>query len=339
MRISEERFRLAQEAAEIGTWDMDVATGQGTWSDNYWGIYELTPGSCVPGYEAWIALVHPEDRERVDVSIKAALQGDAPYKSEFRVVWPDGSVRWLVGKASVFRDGDGNPVRMIGVDYDVTDAKDAEHKLRRMHDELEQRVTDRTQELSQANARLEREIEERARTEAERLRLERQMAQTQKLESLGALTGGVAHDFNNLLVAIMGNSEIALDSIPEESPARAYVKRSVDAAERASELTQQLLSYSGKTQVSPEVLDLSLLVSDMADLLEVTTGSTVGLRLDLAPDPVSVRADVTQVRQIVMNLITNAVEAMPDGGDVRIRTSTLESVRRPHSAGSTAVDR
>ena len=331
IRSSEERFRLAQEAAEIGTWDMDVATSRGTWSDNYWGIYGLSPNSCIPGYETWIALVHPEDRERVDSRIKAALQGEAPYKSEFRIVWPDGSVRWLVGKASVFRDASGNPIRMIGVDYDVTEIKEAEQELQQMHDELELRVAARTRELSEANARLEHEIVERARTEAERLRLERQMVQTQKLESLGVLTAGVAHDFNNLLVTIMANSELALSDLAEGSGARDFVKRSVEAAERASELTQQLLSYSGKAQVSPKVLDLSLLVSDMADLLDVSTGSKVVLQLDLAKEPVPVRAAATQMRQIVMNLITNAVEAMPEGGVVRIQTSTLDSA--PPSVG------
>jgi len=331
IRSSEEKFRLAQEAAEIGTWDLDVATGRGAWSDNYWGIYGLEPDSCVPGYEVWIELVHPEDRERVDSEIKAALQGGAPYKSEFRIVWPDGSVRWLIGKASVFRDDDGNPVRMIGVDYDVSELKEAEQDLQRMHNELELRVAARTQELSETNSRLEHEIVERERAEAERLRLERQMVHAQKMESLGVLTGGVAHDFNNLLVTIMANSELALSYLSEESVAKDYVKRSVEAAERASDLTQQLLSYAGKTKVSPTVLDLSVLVSQMAELLDVAAGSRVALQLDLAKEPVVVRADATQVRQIVMNLITNAVEAMPEGGAVRIRTSTLDSV--PPSLG------
>ena len=325
MRGTEERFRLAQEAAEIGTWDMDVATGQGTWSDNYWGIYGLSSDSCDPGYETWIGLVHPDDRERVGTQIKAALEGEAPYRSEFRIVWPDGTVRWLVGKGSVFRDDNENPTRMIGIDYDVTDRKESEQVLQRIHAELEERVAARTRELSESNSRLEHEIVERERAEAERLRLERQMVQAQKLESLGVLTGGVAHDFNNLLVTIMANSELALSYLAEKSTASDYLRRSVEAAERASELTQQLLSYSGKTHFSPKVLDLSSLVVDMADLLDVSTGGKVELKLDVADTPVNVRADATQVRQIVMNLITNAVEAMPDGGVVRIGTATLDS--------------
>ncbi len=325
VRGTEERFRLAQEAAEIGTWDMDVATGQGTWSDNYWGIYGLSSDSCDPGYETWIGLVHPDDRERVGTQIKAALEGEAPYRSEFRIVWPDGTVRWLVGKGSVFRDDNENPTRMIGIDYDVTDRKESEQVLQRIHAELEERVAARTRELSESNSRLEHEIVERERAEAERLRLERQMVQAQKLESLGVLTGGVAHDFNNLLVTIMANSELALSYLAEKSTASDYLRRSVEAAERASELTQQLLSYSGKTHFSPKVLDLSSLVVDMADLLDVSTGGKVELKLDVADTPVNVRADATQVRQIVMNLITNAVEAMPDGGVVRIGTATLDS--------------
>ncbi len=331
LQSSEERFRLAQEAAGIATWDMDVSTGRGSWSDNYWGIYGLDRDACAPGYEAWIALVHPDDRERVAARIKAALEGEAPYNTEFRIVWPDGSVRWLVGKASVFRDESGAPVRMIGVDYDVTERKGAEEELRKAHEELERRVADRTRELSEANARLKQEIAERERAEAERVNLERQMVQAQKLESLGVLTGGVAHDFNNLLVTIMGNSELALNRLADGSDARRYVGKAVDAAERASELTRQLLSYSGKAQVSPETINLSELVADMAGLLEVSTGSKVALQLDFSGEVVAVRADATQIRQVVMNLITNAAEAMPEGGVVRIRTANVSTA--PASLG------
>lgn len=325
LRHGEERFRLAQEAAGIGTWDMDVRNGKGEWSDNYWGIYGLDVGDCVPGYEAWIQLVHPEDREPVDAAIQAALRGEASYEEEFRIVWPDGTVRWLVGKASVFRGDDGAPVRMIGVDYDVTERKEAEQKLQRLYEELEGRVEERTHELREANERLTREAAERARMEEQRRRLEQQMVAAQKLESLGVLTGGVAHDFNNLLSTIMGNSELALSHLPSESAARRHVERSVDAAERASDLTQQLLSYSGRTQTSARTLDLSVLVADMADLLEVSSGKKVRLQLRTAEDPIPVRADPTQVRQVVMNLITNAAEAMPEGGSVEIRTSIVES--------------
>ena len=326
LRRGEERFRLAQEAAGIGTWDMDVQNGKGEWSDNYWGIYGLGVGDCVPGYEAWIQLVHPEDREAVGGAIQSALGGGAPYQQEFRIVWPDGTVRWLVGKASVFRDEDGKPVRMIGVDYDVTERKEAEQELQRLYEELELRVEERTRELSEANERLTREVAERVRMEEQRRRLEQQMVAAQKLESLGVLTGGVAHDFNNLLSTIMGNSELALEYLPADSNARRHLERTVDAAERASDLTQQLLSYSGRTQTSARVLDLSVLVADMADLLEVSSGKNVKLHLVSAEEPVPVRADPTQVRQVVMNLITNAAEAMPEGGVVEIKTAIVESV-------------
>lgn len=340
LRSSEERFRLAQEAAEIGTWDMDVSTGTGNWSDNYWGIYGLEKGAVVPGYEAWIALLHPDDRECVDAKIKAALQGDSPYKAEFRIVRPDGSVRWLVGKASVFRDADGNPVRMIGVDYCVTEIKEAEQALRQAQEQLEQKVADRTRDLSEANTLLKQEIAERERAEADRERLAGQMVQAQKLESLGVLTGGVAHNFSNLLVSILGASELALEGLAEGSEPRAYVSQVIAAADRASDLTRQLLSYSGKAQISPGEVDLCQLISDMADLLDVSTGSRVVVRLELANEPVAVRADATQLRQVVMNLVTNAAEAMPQGGVVRIRTANVEtapdSLGRLYHSGPTA---
>lgn len=313
VRHSEERFRLAQEAAEIGTWDMDVKTGRGTWSDAYWGIYGLVPDSLAPGYEAWLALVHPEDRSRVGGEIQEALGGGAPYRSEFRIVWPDGAVRWLVGRGSVFRDEAGAPVRMIGVDYDVTERKAQEEELRRLNEEQEQRVAERTKELQEANARLETEM-------SERMRIERQIVQTQKLESLGVLTAGVAHDFNNLLMTITGNADLARLKAGANPAVEKYLRRTLDAAERATEVTRQLLSYSGEMKVYPEVFELSRLVEDMAELLELTAGPRVSLRMEPSADAVYVRADGTQIRQVVMNLITNAAEAMPGGGEVRVRT-------------------
>jgi PAS domain S-box-containing protein len=480
---SEERFRLAQEAAEIGTWDMDVLTGRGTWSDNYWGLYGLSPDSCTPGYEAWIGLVHPEDREAVDSLIKAALQGEARYDAEFRIVWPDGSVRWLVGKATVFRDGSGNPIRMIGVDYDITDRKEAEVALQGARTELESRVQERTAELSEANRALHAEISareaqerlfqtvadgtsavtgiaflrslvrhlataleaqyafvserlqdtgqvnviemwmgdhfgdemsldvsgapcaqvfagedavfpdgvptlfpghpilsalgvesylgvplfdssnaiighlavlgtgtmenprrglsvlkvfaSRAGAEVERKRFEQhqkefeaELQQTQKLESLGVLAGGIAHDFNNLLTGVLGNAELALAALPPESPARRELANITRSALRAAELTKQMLAYSGQGKLEVQGLNLSKLVEEIGHLLEVSISKKAVLTYDLAADLPLIEADASQIRQVVMNVLINASEAIEKkSGYVRISTRMIVADR------------
>lgn len=152
--------------------------------------------------------------------------------------------------------------------------------------------------------------------EDERRRLDHQMQQTQKLESLGILAGGIAHDFNNLLVAILGNAGLALLELPPESPARQTVQAIETAAQRAADLTRQMLAYSGKGKFVIEPLNLSRVVEEMAHLLEVSVSKRAVLKYHFAPNLPFIEADATQVRQVIMNLITNASDAIGDRSGV-----------------------
>ena len=160
------------------------------------------------------------------------------------------------------------------------------------------------------------DLTERRVAEAERRRLDQQMQQTQKLESLGILAGGIAHDFNNLLVAILGNAGLALLELPPESPARQTVLAIETAAQRAADLTRQMLAYSGKGKFVIEPLNLSRVVEEMAHLLEVSVSKRAVLKYHFAPNIPPIEADATQVRQVVMNLITNASDAIGDRSGV-----------------------
>jgi|GEM_PF-958953 len=169
---------------------------------------------------------------------------------------------------------------------------------------------------------LDRDITERRRAEEERQRLEAQVQHAQRLESLGVLAGGIAHDFNNLLMGVLGNADLALLHLDAGSPAAARVEDVKRAGLRASDLTQQLLAYAGKGRFVVEPVDLNDVVRDMAKLLEVSTSRRVRLVLDFAPTLPPVEADVAQLRQVVMNLITNASEAVGDHeGVVTLRTA------------------
>ncbi len=160
----------------------------------------------------------------------------------------------------------------------------------------------------------------------ERVRAEDAMQQTQKLESLGVLAGGIAHDFNNLLVGILGNADLALSDLPPEAPARSTVSDIQLAAQRAADLTRQMLAYSGKGRFVIEPLNLSLLVEEMAHLLEVSINKSVTLRYNFAPNLPPVEADATQVRQVVMNLITNASDAIGSrAGVVAVTTGSMHA--------------
>lgn len=155
------------------------------------------------------------------------------------------------------------------------------------------------------------------------LKLQNRIQEAQRLECLAVLAGGIAHDFNNLLVAILGNAGLALMQLPAESPVRSIVKDIEVASMRAAELTNQMLAYSGKGRFEVRPVNLSELVKEMSHLLEIAIASNVVMRLDLSDSGVTTDGDVTQLRQVVMNLITNGSDAICEkSGIVTIRTGT-----------------
>ena len=172
------------------------------------------------------------------------------------------------------------------------------------------------------------DITDRKRAEEEHRKLEGQILHAQKLESLGVLAGVVAHDFNNLLTAILGNADVALDALPEESPVRVDIQEIETASRRAAELCRELLAYSGRGQFVTEQLDLSTLVDEMGHLCETAISKKVSLKCDLADNLPAVAADATQLRQVVMNLIINASEAIGDeSGVITICTGIIQADR------------
>jgi len=169
---------------------------------------------------------------------------------------------------------------------------------------------------------------ERKHSDEERARLEAQVQHAQKLESLGILAGGIAHDFNNLLTGILGYADLTLMRLSEDSPIRGGLEEIKGAAERAAELSRQMLAYSGKGSFVIEPININDVVTEMGNLLEVTMSKRARLEYNLAHDLPLVVADTTQVRQVIMNLITNAAEALCDGEGVISLTSGVEECDR-----------
>ncbi len=157
----------------------------------------------------------------------------------------------------------------------------------------------------------------------ERRRMEDELRQAQKMEAVGRLAGGVAHDFNNLLGIILGYAELSLATLRESDPMRGKVEAISKAASRAASLTSQLLAFSRKQVLKPELLNLNTVVSDLAKMLRRVIGEQIELELNLSPFLPVVKADPGQVEQVVLNLAVNAKDAMPDGGKLVIRTSEL----------------
>lgn len=178
--------------------------------------------------------------------------------------------------------------------------------------------------LARINEQLAREVNDRKHAEEERRKLEAQMRQTQKLESLGVLAGGIAHDFNNLLTSILGYADLASLELPPGSSARRHVDEVVNGARRAAELTNQMLAFSGKGRFVIEPLNLSEVVESMVRLLQVSISKKCALQINLAPNLPSVETDGAQIRQVIMNLIINASEAIGgNNGTIGINTGVM----------------
>ena len=160
--------------------------------------------------------------------------------------------------------------------------------------------------------------------EAERIAHQRKIQHTQKLESLGVLAGGIAHDFNNLLTGILGNTELACLKLPPGSPARPFLDAALDGVSRAARLATQMLAYSGQGRFVVEPLDLSLLTEDLTRLLQASISKKCQIQFDLMKRLPSVSADAAQLQQVVLNLITNASEALGEaGGVIQARTGVM----------------
>jgi len=231
-----------------------------------------------------LELVHP-DQQSAATALLGRLFGDPEeiVHTDLRVRHKDGSWRDL---EAVIANRLADPaVRALVVNYrDVTDRKQAEESLR---------VAD------------------------ERLRA------VQRMEAVGRLAAGIAHDFNNLLTAILGSTDLLLEALSPDHPAREHALESRQAAVRAADLTRQLLAFSRQQVLAPRVLDLNDVVGEVERLLRRLIGEDVTLRTVLAPDLAAVRADATQVEQVLVNLAVNARDAMPRGGTVTIETANV----------------
>jgi len=169
-----------------------------------------------------------------------------------------------------------------------------------------------------------RDIGERKQAEEERLRMESQIQQTQKLESLGVLAGGIAHDFNNLLMAILGNIDLALLDLSPSSPSRANLLEAAKASQRAADLCRQMLAYSGKGRFISELISLNEIIDDMRHMLEVSVSKKAMLRYNFVQDLPAIEADATQMRQIIMNLVINASDAIGEkSGFISLSTGVM----------------
>ncbi len=240
------------------------------------------------------ALVHPDDIPRIAaLNQRETKPGEVVDFGRYRAHTRSGDWLWFESKGVRHDSSDGEK-RFLSVTHNVTDVVEEEQRRRE---------------------------------------LEELLVAGQKLESLGVMAGGIAHDFNNLLTPILGEASLGYDDLPEGSPVRERLRKIRHAAQRAAALTQQMLSYAGQGPLQLERLDLSEQVHEMGRLFESAVSGKTVLAFDLASNLPHVEADAAQVSQVVINLISNASEALPDGaGTIHVRTGAVELDGPPRKA-------
>ncbi|HEY6561998.1 MAG TPA: PAS domain-containing protein [Polyangiaceae bacterium] len=228
--------------------------------------------------------------------------------------------RWLHTKKIPIRDAGGTPRYLLGISEDITDRRRAAEQLLRAKEELEQRVAERTAELTQKNIELERQIADRERAERTLGQTEQKLIHAQKMEAIGRLAGGVAHDLNNMLSAILGHVGLALNDVPAGGALREDLEQIKGAAERATVLTQQLLAYGRRQTMQPRIVDLNAVILETERMLRRVIGEDVELVVELESELWHVELDPLKIEQALLNLAANARDAMPGGGTLRIET-------------------
>ncbi len=310
LRESEERLRLAVDNADVGFWDVDEINDKLIWPAQTKAMFGISPDVPVTMNDFYGGL-HPDDLEATAAAYLAAADPSvrALYDVEYRTIGKeDGVERWVAAKGRGVFDASGRCVRVAGTALDVTARKRAEEALRELNATLEARI---------AQAIAEREEAQDA------------LRQSQKMEAMGQLTGGVAHDFNNLLTPIVG----ALDMLQRKGLGGEREQRliagAVQSAERAKTLVQRLLAFARRQPLRPIPVDVADLITGMADLIKSTTGPKISVTVEAAHGLPTAKADPNQLEMALLNLSVNARDAMPDGGTIHI-CATEEKVGAGH---------
>ena len=320
LRESEERFRLVADSAPVPMWVTKLDRKRGFVNIAY-AEFLGVPYEEALDYD-WRDKIHPDDVEHVvreSMAGERALEG--PFVLEARYLRADGEWRWLRSVSQPRWGPNGEHAGFIGVAHDVTEAREAEAKLREINESLEKRVEERTGELRAALDRLQTEV-------AERLRAEDALRQSQKMEAVGQLTGGIAHDFNNLLTPIMGGLELIAMRVEDER-LRRLAQHGLQAAHRGAKLTGQLLAFSRLQRLSMAPVAINDVIENMRELISHTIGPAVRVETDLSSGASHGLCDANQLENALLNLAINARDAMPDGGVLRISTARADKADAP----------
>jgi PAS domain S-box-containing protein len=292
LRISQSRLSEAMDLANIVYWEIDPADNTYIFNDPFYAFYGTTAekegGYRMTREEYFKRFVHPDDIPLHYQFVEDnTLRPDTEFSAdrEHRIIRRDGEVRYILARARVIRDDSGRIIRRYGANQDITQRKQSEE---------------------------------------ERTHLESQLLQSQKMEAIGTLAGGIAHDFNNILTVISGFGSLLQMDIPEDDPKKAYIDQILASSEKAAQLTQGLLAFSRKQQISLKLVDINNIIRATSKLLKTLLTEDIELKTKLSEEISIVMADASQMDQILFNLAANARDAMPQGGAFTLETKIVE---------------
>lgn len=283
LRTRDSELARAQALAHVGTWAYNVVNGHTDWSVEMFRIFGIKPRETGLSVEEMRDYIEEEDIQRLRAAIERAVREGKPYELELGLRRSDGDRRHLVVRSEIIRDGHGEVMQLVGSCQDITDWR---------------------------------------RADLQRQEMALRVQESQKFESLGLLAGGIAHEFNNLLVTILGNADLIMRDVPDQPGTQESLRDIREAALRASELSTQMLDYSGRGTFSIRPTDLNRQVRHVVSLLRGSLSRDIRVDCDLQESLPSVAADPAQLTQILTEVLTNAAEACEVNAPRTIRIST-----------------
>jgi PAS domain S-box-containing protein len=295
LRESEARQRALLQALPQLVWTCGP-DGEEDYFNLQWEAYTGLPAEEHMGTK-WLHVIHESDREELRNAWRSSLTTGKIFDVDARLRRSDGSYRWFKMRSVPVRASDDTITRWFGTATDITHLVEARNALLRSNEELEALVEARTYEREVALS---------------------QLHESQKMESIGQLTGGVAHDFNNLLAVILGSLALLKKSLPDDPRTSRLLEGAIQGAERGATLTKRLLAFARRQELKLQAVEMQKLIPDMLDFLQHSVGPRIAIVVDISPDVQPVKVDINQLELALMNLAVNARDAMPQGGSLTI---------------------
>lgn len=309
-RADNERVRLALNAgALLGSFVWDIKGNVLSGDERFARTFSYPSEQNLADLPTDIAeaKIHADDRSWVQEQVNQSVATGEPFNAEYRVLRPDGSYLWVQASGCCEFNEQGEPFRFPGVLIDIHERKIAEESLLKFTRNLEQRVAD--------------EVDAR-------LAAEEQLRQSQKLEAIGGLTGGVAHDFNNLLQVIAGNLHLLARHEPDNANVQRRVSASIAAVERGAKLSSQLLAFARRQPLSPAVCDPQQIFEGLGELLQRALGETIQINVQVPQEPWHINVDRNQLENAILNLAINARDAMQGEGTIELSAENVALDRK-----------